>query len=105
MSYVKLKHTLSAIALDAIARPDRAHVADALLAFHEEVHLGTEGSSRFFGVKLGEKRVVFAIENAPGVEAFGKDFGECGFSDAQRPFDDDESRRLRAPLRDGGSLG
>lgn len=33
MSYVKLKHTLSAIALDVIEHPDRARVADALLAY------------------------------------------------------------------------
>jgi hypothetical protein len=67
--------------------------------------LGAESGARFFCVKVGEEWVVFAIENTPGVQAFGKDFGEGGFANAQRPFDDDESRRLRAPLRDGGSFG
>jgi hypothetical protein len=33
VSYVKLKHTLSAIALDAIRHPERTPVADALLAY------------------------------------------------------------------------
>jgi uncharacterized protein len=33
VSYVKLKHTLSAIALDAIRHPEGAPVADALLAY------------------------------------------------------------------------
>lgn len=36
MSYVKLKHTLSAIALDAIRHPEGTPVADALLAFARE---------------------------------------------------------------------
>lgn len=33
MSYVKLKHSLSAIALDAVEHPDRARVVDLLRAF------------------------------------------------------------------------
>ena len=33
MSYVKLKHTLAAIALEAIDRPDRARLLDALVAY------------------------------------------------------------------------
>ncbi|TMI82105.1 MAG: DUF309 domain-containing protein [Bacillati bacterium ANGP1] len=35
MSYVKLKHTLAAIALEGIERPDRAHLLGVLVAYAE----------------------------------------------------------------------
>jgi len=40
VSYVKLKHALSSIALDAIAHPEDARVADALLAYARRAREG-----------------------------------------------------------------
>jgi hypothetical protein len=79
--------------------------AETLLALDEEVHLGAEGRAGFYFVEIGEEGIVFAIVNAAGVQAFGEDFGESGFADAQRAFDDDEAGRLRAALGSASALG
>jgi hypothetical protein len=39
------------------------------------------------------------------VEAFGEDAGESGFANAQRPFNNDETGRLRTALRNASTLG
>src|SRR6266849_3400996 len=79
--------------------------AEALLALQEEVHLGAEGGAGLGVVEIGEERIVLAIVDAAGVEAFGEDLGEGGFADAQRAFDDDEVGRLRTSLRSASALG
>ena len=60
MSYVKLKHALAAIALDATEHPDRAWVADALLAYAELSRDGPRVSidalARAGGVPAAEAR-------------------------------------------------
>src|SRR6266436_5812114 len=68
--------------------------AEALLALDEEVHLGAKGGAGLGFVKVGEKRIVLAIVDATGVEAFGEDAGEGGFADAERAFNNDEAGRL-----------
>src|SRR6266478_1939802 len=78
--------------------------AEALLAFDEEVHLGAEGGAGFCIVEIGEKGIVLAIIDAAGVEALGEDSGEGGFADAQRAFNDDETGKLRAALRNASAL-
>lgn len=90
---------------------DSERFADALLALDEEIHLGAERGAGFFLVEVGEERIVFAVIDAASVEAFGQDFGESGFADAEGALDDDVARRLRAalwassPLRCGGFVG
>ncbi len=79
--------------------------AQSFLALQQKVHLRAKGGAGFFLVKIGEKRIVFAIVNAAGVEAFGKDAGQRGFADAQRAFDGDETGSLRPPLGDKSALG
>jgi hypothetical protein len=79
--------------------------ADTLLAFHQEIHLGAQGSAWFLFIEIGEEWVVFAVVDAAGVKAFGEDFGESGFPDAERAFDDDEAGRLRATLWDRSTFG
>jgi len=79
--------------------------AEALLALEEKVHLGAEGGAGFFVVEIGEEGIVFAIINAAGVKAFGEDASQSGFADAERAFDGDKARSLRAPLGDGCAFG
>src|SRR6266571_1528589 len=78
--------------------------AEALLALDEKVHLGAEGGAGFYIVEIGEEGIVLAIVDAAGVEAFGEDSGEGGFADAQRAFNDDETGKLRAALRNASAL-
>ncbi len=78
---------------------------ETLLAFHEEVRLGAEGRAGLGFVEVGEERIVFAIVDAAGVEAFGEDAGESGFADAERALYDDEAGRLRTALRNASALG
>ena len=78
--------------------------AEALLALDEEVHLGAEGGAGFCAVEIGEKGIVLAIIDAAGVQALGEDSGEGGFADAQRAFNDDETGKLRAALRNASAL-
>ena len=67
--------------------------------------MGAEGGAGFFLVEIGEKRIVFAVVDAARVQALGEDFGEGGFADAERAFDDDEAGRLGTALRNGSALG
>src|SRR5216684_4308358 len=78
--------------------------AEALLALDEEVHLGAEGGAGFCIVEIGEEGIVLAIIDAAGVEALREDSGERGFADAQRAFNDDETGKLRAALRNASAL-
>src|SRR6266567_7448369 len=78
--------------------------AEALLALDEEVHLGAEGGAGFCVVEIGEEGIVLAIIDAAGVEALSEDSGEGGFADAQRAFNDDETGKLRAALRNASAL-
>src|SRR6266849_2148797 len=78
---------------------------EALLALQEEVHLGAEGGAGLGVVEIGKERIVLAIVDAAGVEAFGEDLGEGGCADAKRAFDDDEAGRLRTSLRSASALG
>src|SRR6266852_2428996 len=100
-----------AVFLHEEVREDRAGsfdgegFAEALLALQEEVHLGAEGGAGLGVVKIGEERIVLAIVDAAGVEAFGEDLGEGGFADAKRAFDDDEAGSLRTSLRSASALG
>jgi hypothetical protein len=66
--------------------------------------LGAEGGAGFFFVEICEEGIVFAVVDAAGVETLGQDFGECGFADAQRAFDDNEAGGLRATLGLRGAL-
>ena len=75
------------------------------MAFDQEIHLGAEGRAGFFLVEIGEEGIVFAVVNTAGVKTLGEDFGESGFADAKRAFDDDEAGRLRAALWNGSALG
>lgn len=54
--------------------------------------MGAESSAFFLVVKLREEWIVFAIENAAGVHLLSENARECGFTDANRAFDDDVSR-------------
>jgi hypothetical protein len=67
--------------------------------------LGAEGGAGFFFVEVGQEGIVFAIVDAASVEPLGQDFGESGFTDAERAFDDNEAGRLRAALGLRGALG
>src|SRR6266705_824302 len=78
--------------------------AEALLPLDEEVHLGAEGGAGFCIVEIGEEGIVLAIIDAAGVETLREDSGEGGFADAQRAFNDDETRKLRAALRNASAL-
>jgi len=60
--------------------------------------LRAKRGARFFVVKVGQKGIVFAIVNAAGVEAFGKDAGKGRFADPQRAFDGNETGSLRPRL-------
>ena len=71
---------------------------DALLALHQEIQLSVKGRTGLFRIEIAEKRVVFAVINAAGVEAFGQDAGEGGLADPQRSFDNNELRGFRAGL-------
>lgn len=84
---------------------DGERFADALLALDEEIHLGAESGAGFFLVKIAEKRIVLAVVDPAGVQAFGEDFGKRGFADAKRAFDDDEARELRTPLGARSAFG
>jgi hypothetical protein len=77
---------------------DGESFADAFLAFNQEIQLGAESGAGFFLVEIGEEGIVFAVVDAAGVKALGEDFGESGLTDAERAFNDDEARRLRAAL-------
>jgi len=108
---VEIEVSEDAVLLHEEVREDRAGsfdgegFAEALLALQEEVHLGAEGGAGLGVVEIGEERIVLAIVDAAGVEAFGEDLGEGGFADAQRAFDDDEVGRLRTSLRSASALG
>jgi len=86
-------------------RLDGAGFAKAFLAFEQEVHLRPERRTRLFAVEIGEKRIVLAIEDAAGMEAFGEDARKRGFAYPQRPFDDNEARRLRRSLGNASAPG
>ncbi len=83
----------------------REGFAEALLSFEEKVHLGAKGGAGFFIVKIGQERIVFAIVDTAGVEAFREDAGQRGFANAEGAFDGDEARSLGAPLGDGCAFG
>src|SRR4029077_4087555 len=74
------------------------------VALVEEIHLSAEGGARFLVVKLREERIVLAIENAASVHLLREDACECGFADANRPFDDDVARRLEPGAGHGARL-
>src|SRR5262249_49449615 len=78
---------------------------ETLLALQEKVHLRAKRGARFFVVKVGQKRIVFAVVNAAGMKTLGEDAGERGFADSERPFDGYETRSLRTPPGDGCALG
>ena len=84
---------------------DEEGFAEALLALHEEIHLGAEGGAGLFLIEVGEEGIVFAVVDAAGVEALSQNFGEGGFADAERTFNHDEARCLRPPLRLRGAFG
>ncbi len=84
---------------------DGEGLAQALLAVHQEIHLGAQSGAGLFLVEVGEKGIVFAVVDAAGVQALGKDLGQRAFAHAQRPLDDDEARRLRSPRGDARALG
>src|SRR6267143_1547352 len=65
----------------------------------------TSGEAWLGVVEIGEKGIVLAIVDAAGMEAFGEDLGESGFTHAQRAFDDDEAGSLRTSLRSASALG
>src|SRR5712692_6354793 len=90
---------------DRAGSVDGEGFAEALLALGEEMHLGAKSRSGLGVVEVGEKGIVFAIVDAAGVEAFGKDAGESGFADAERAFNDDKAGRLRAALRSASARG
>ena len=79
--------------------------AEAFLALDEEIHMRAESGTGLGFVEVGQERIVLAIVDAAGVQAFGKDFGKGGFADAERPFDDDEMGRLRTALRNASAPG
>ena len=74
------------------------------MALVEEIHLRAESGAGLFIVKLGKERILLAIENAPRVHLFGKDACECGFADANRPFNHDIPRRLKFGAGHGARL-
>src|SRR6266705_5592342 len=78
--------------------------AEAIQALDEKVHLGAEGGAGFCIVEIGEKGIVLAIIHSAGVETLREDSGEGGFADAQRAFNDDETGKLRAALRNASAL-
>jgi len=84
---------------------NREGFAEALLALDEEVHLRAKSAAWLGFVEIGEEGIVFAIVDAAGVEAFGKDAGESGFADAQGAFNDHEAGRLETALRNASALG
>ena len=75
------------------ASPDM-RLADTFLALHQEVHLGAESGAAFCSIEIGQKGIVFAIVDAPGMQTFSEDAGEGRFAHAQRTLDDDKSRWL-----------
>ena len=87
------------IADDGTGRVSRHGLADAFLALDQEVHLGAESGAAFCSIEIGQKRIVFAIIDAPGMQTFSEDAGEGRFADAQRALDHDKARRLRTALR------
>jgi hypothetical protein len=86
-------------------RIDGQGFAKAFLPLDEEVHLGTQGGAELGFVEIGEEGIVFAIVDAAGVETLGEDAGESAFAHAQGAFNDDETGRLGAALRDASALG
>ncbi len=88
------------IAQDEAGSIGRKSFPDTLLAFHKEVHLGTESGAGKAGIKVSEKRIVFTIVNTARVEALSEKTGKCGFTNAEGAFNNDESRWLRTTLRD-----
>ena len=84
---------------------DGERFADAFLAFDQEIHLGAKGGASFFFVEISQEGIVFAVVDAASVETFGENFGERGFADAERAFDDDEAGGLRTALGFGSALG
>ena len=107
---VEIEVSEDAILLHQVVGEDGAGSFDSqsftqpFLPFDKEVHLGAESGAGLFRVKIGKKRVVFAVVSAAGMELFGKDLGEGGFADAQWAFDHDETWRLRASLRSASAL-
>jgi hypothetical protein len=73
---------------------------DALLPLHQEVHLSAESGAGEAGIKIGEKGIIFTIVDAARVKTFSEEASERGFANAERAFNNDESRWLRATLRD-----
>jgi hypothetical protein len=64
------------------------------MPLHQEIHLRAKSRAWFFTVEIGKKGIVFAIDDAPGVHAIGKESRERGLAHAQRPLDGDVPRRL-----------
>ena len=79
-------------------------VEQAAIAFVEKIHLGAEGGAGFFVVEIGEEGIVVGVEDAAGVQLFGQDFGQRGFSDANRAFDDDVAGRFEGWVAHGARL-
>ena len=69
-----------------------------------EILLGAEGGAGLFILKLGVEGILLAIENAPRVHLFSEDACECGFADANRPFNHDIPRRLKFWAAHGARL-
>ena len=78
--------------------------AEALLAVHQEIHLSAQGGAGLLFVEVGEEGIVFAVVDAAGVQALGKDLGQRAFADAQGALDYDEARGLRSPGGDWRAL-
>jgi hypothetical protein len=74
------------------------------MAFVEKIHLRAEGGAGFFIVEIGEKGIVVGVEDAAGVQLFGQDFGQGGFSDANRAFYDDVARWFESWVAHGARL-
>jgi hypothetical protein len=89
VSYVKLKHTLSAVALDAIRHPERTPVADALLAYargaRDRRHVSLASLARTTG--MASEKVRGALEGT-GLfeEPGGADRDHVSLAAPFRPF-------------------
>src|SRR5260370_563698 len=100
-----LRFTKSVSGVLITRRWEAAEFGKALLALHEEIHLGAQSRGGLFLVKVGEEGIVFAVVDAAGVQPLGKDLGQRAFAHAQRALDDDEAGRVRSPRGDGSALG
>ena len=84
----------------------REGVAQALVALVQEIHLRAKRRAGFFAVKIGQKGIVLAVQDAARVHAVGQKTRQRRFADAQRPFHgnvarDRKRRRFRGRLGSG----